>query len=345
MKERDMREQKLVNYSIIFMGLALLALVLQLFQAVLRPLAIAFLLVLITTPLVRYSKQKHIPVWLTFLGLIIVAIGLLILVSSLVSLDNSSLAEEIPRFREKISQGSGPVLKLASKLGFGLDKISAEDIGKIAAKGALIGLGAIRTLLSELLLAMILLMFVVQSRPAFFGMVERRYGADELHRIQDKLKKIQGDVVTYFGTKTLMSLGTAALSLIVLLLFGARFISVSVLLIFLLNYIPIIGSMVALVVVVMIYLITMGLSASVGWLFLALLAVQVLFGNILEPRLAGKRLNISPILILISLYVWAWIWGVVGMFLAMPLTIMVLVMIRHTGKNGKPAHDDSNQAG
>ena len=64
------------------------------------------------------------------------------------------------------------------------------------------------------------------------------------------------------------------------------------------------------------------------------MAVQILFGNILEPKLAGKRLNMSPILILISLYVWGWIWGVVGMFLSVPLTIMILIVVRHMGSMG-----------
>ncbi len=126
-----------------------------------------------------------------------------------------------------------------------------------------------------------------------------------------------------------MSAGTALLTLVVLLLFGAKFIAISALLIFLLNFIPIVGSFIAVLVVAVLYIVTFGLSGNVGWLLLALMVVQILFGNILEPKLAGKRLNMSPIVILISLDVWGWIWGVVGMFLSVPLTIMILIVVKH----------------
>ncbi len=84
------------------------------------------------------------------------------------------------------------------------------------------------------------------------------------------------------------------------------------------------------------YALTIGASINLLWLFLALMAVQVFFGNILEPKIAGKRLNMSPILIVISLYVWGWIWGVVGMFLPVPLTIVILILIKHLGPEKTP---------
>ncbi|MCZ6681362.1 MAG: AI-2E family transporter, partial [Candidatus Poribacteria bacterium] len=293
--------------------------------------------------LAEYSKQKGVPVWLTFLGLIIVAVGLLSLVGSFITVDNFNLAGAIPRYQERISEGSGPMLELASKLGFGLESISKDDIGKLAGRGARAGLGAIRTIFSETLLALILLMFIVQSRSGLFAAVERKYGTDEVLRLQDTIKKIEGDIIAYFGTKALMSLGTALLTLPVLLLFGAKFISISMLLIFMLNFIPIVGSMVAVLVVVILYVVPFGLSAQVGWLFLALMAVQIFFGNILEPKIAGERLNMSPILILVSLYVWGWIWGVIGMFLSVPLTIMILIVVRHMGSMRTPDSDAATQ--
>jgi len=332
-----MTESRLVNYSIIFMGVALLGVVLQTFQVVMRPFAIAILLVFIFTPLAEYSKRKGVPVWLTFLALFLVAGGLLSLVSSFITTDNFDLAGAIPRYQEKISQGSGPVLEMMSRFGFGLESISADDIGKLAASGARAGLGAIRTMFSETLLALILLMFILQSRSGLFGAVESKHGADAVARLEETFKKIQSDIIAYFSTKALMSLGTALLTLVVLLLFGAKFIAISALLIFLLNFIPIVGSFIAVLVVAVLYIVTFGLSGNVGWLLLALMAVQILFGNILEPKLAGKRLNMSPIVILISLYVWGWIWGVVGMFLSVPLTIMILIVVRHIRSREKPA--------
>ena len=142
-----MQTNKLVSYSIIFIGLALSAVVLQTFVQVLRPLAIAILLMFLAMPLARWSKGRGIPVWMTFVGLIVLVVGLMSLVGSFISLDNIDLAEAIPRYQEKISQGSGPVLQIMSKFGLGLESISADDLGKLAARGARAGLGAIRAYL------------------------------------------------------------------------------------------------------------------------------------------------------------------------------------------------------
>ena len=324
-----MNTQKLAYYSIIFLGLALLAFVLQLFQNVMRPFAIAILLVFITAPLAEFSKKKGVPPWITFLGFTLSFAGLLALVGSFISVDNFNLSETIPEYQQKITEGSGPILQSLSNLGFGLENIDSSKIGKFAAQAAASGLSAVRTIFSETLLALILLMFIVQSKKGLFDFVERRNGAEEVKRLENTLKKISGDVIAYFSTKSLMSLGTALLSLAVLYLFDANFIFVSAVLIFILNFIPIVGSFIAVVMVLILYIVGFGLSGDVIWLFIALLAVQVLFGNILEPKLAGKRLNMSPIVILISLYVWGWIWGVVGMFLSVPLTIMLMITIRH----------------
>ena len=73
----------------------------------------------------------------------------------------------------------------------------------------------------------------------------------------------------------------------------------------------------------------------------ALMAVQVIFGSILEPKIAGERLNMSPIVILISLYVWGWIWGIIGMLLSVPLTILLMVIAKHMSAMGEVAADSS----
>jgi predicted PurR-regulated permease PerM len=292
-------------------------------------LAIAFLLVLVATPLAVFSKRKGIPVWLTFLGLIVVSAGLMSLIGSFVTVDNFDLANEIPRYQQRIASGTGPVVKAAAKLGFDLNSISSEDIGSLVAKGVMAVLSAVRTIFSEALLALILVMFLVQSRSGIIAAIERKQGADELARLQETFRRIQGDILAYFGTKALMSLGTALGSVIMLFLFGAQYVAISALLVFALNFIPVIGSAIAVLILVVLYAATAGFSLNVLWYSLALMAVQVLFGNILEPRIAGKRLKMSPIVILISLYVWGWIWGVVGMMLSVPLTIVIMIIVKH----------------
>ena len=92
------------------MVLALLAVVLKTFQAVMRPFAIAILVVFVFSRLAEYSKRKNIPIWLSFVALILVTVGILSLVGSFITVDSLDLANAIPRYQERISEGSSPLL-------------------------------------------------------------------------------------------------------------------------------------------------------------------------------------------------------------------------------------------
>jgi len=127
----------------------------------------------------------------------------------------------------------------------------------------------------------------------------------------------------YVVIKALMSLLTAVISLLVYWAFGVQFALFWALLVFVLNFIPVIGSIIAwflpmIVVVFGDYSLVQVLS--IGFL---LLGVQQLVGSIIEPRIAGDVLNLSPLVILLSLAFWGALWGVLGLFLAVPLTVVL----------------------
>ena len=324
-----MKESRIVNISIVFIALVVMAIFLKNFQQIMRPLAIAALLFFMVTPLARFSKQKKIPVWITFSGLFLGIFLVLSQFSSFISVENLDLKNAIPVFQERIRQDSTGPLAMIKKFGFGADALTPEKISVLVGKGVKMGLQTARSIFSETLLALILLMFLIQSAARLFDSVEKKFGIKEAARLKSTFQKIEGDIIIYFGTKALMSLGTAVGTGLVLFLFKAKFIFISLLAVFLLNFIPIIGSLAAVVVIVVLYGVSFGLSATVGWLFLSLTAVQILFGSILEPKIAGDRLDMSPILIIVSLYVWGWIWGIIGMLLSVPLTILIMIIIKH----------------
>ncbi len=323
-------QDRVVRYSVLFIALVLAAIVLQTLQEVLRPLAIALLLLFVFTPLARFSRERGVPAWLTMGGLLVVVVLSLGFAGSFIHVDDVHLEGRIPQLQERIRSDGGALLATASRLG--LDKaLTPEKLSAMATSTARAGIGALRTLISESMLALILLMFLVQSRPVLMSAVESRGGKGAAESLEAVLRKIEGDVVTYFSTKTLISLGTAVVSAIVLLLFGAKAIILTSLLIFVLNFIPIIGSLIAVVIAFVIFAVSFGLTATAGWMLAALMVVQILFGSILEPKITGKKLNMSPILIVVSLYVWGWIWGISGMLLSVPLTILILVAVKHAG--------------
>ena len=147
--------------------------------------------------------------------------------------------------------------------------------------------------------------------------------------VNEILNRIRRDIQKYIGIKMFTSALTGILSYIVMRLLGVDFAGVWGLLIFLLNFIPTVGSIIATIFPAMI-----ALAQSDGYtLFLVVLlgigAIQICVGNILEPRLMGSRFNMSPIVILLNLALWGYIWGVPGMFLCVPFLIIITIILSY----------------
>ena len=106
------------------------------------------------------------------------------------------------------------------------------------------------------------------------------------------------------------------------------------LLAFVLNYIPTIGSIIAAVPAILLGLLQLGWGAAAA-LSVLYLAVNVIIGSIADPILVGRTLRISPIIVLISLMFWGWVWGPVGMFLSVPLTIILKITLENSESGTK----------
>lgn len=146
------------------------------------------------------------------------------------------------------------------------------------------------------------------------------------------ISRIRNDIQKYISIKMFTSSLTGVLSYIFLRIVDVDFAGVWGLLIFLLNFIPTVGSIIATIFPAMI-----ALAQSDGYtLFILVLvgigALQVCIGNILEPRLMGNSFNLSPIVILLNLGLWQYIWGIPGMFLCVPFLIILTIILSHFPK-------------
>jgi predicted PurR-regulated permease PerM len=133
------------------------------------------------------------------------------------------------------------------------------------------------------------------------------------------LEHIDSDVQKYLAIKTLISLMVGVLTTVVLFIFGVDFAIVFGFLAFLLNYIPNVGSIIAVGLPVVIALLQFGKFWPVLWIFIIITVLDNIIGNILEPKLMGKGLGLSPLAVLFSLFFWLWLWGIPGMILAVPI--------------------------
>tara|TARA_Y100000310_G_C20685461_1_gene818679 strand:- start:279 stop:1307 length:1029 start_codon:yes stop_codon:yes gene_type:complete len=338
-----MSNNKLVNASIILIGIVVLAIVLQTLQSFLRPFALAIILSLLLMPLARFSKKRKIPFFITIIGSILVFV---FLVSSVISL----LIEESSRIDANVLNQKGDIQKTitniqasASKISIYGNKLDAnlflnpEKIGPITTSTIKSLIQAVASIFSELFLAILFMMFLIPSQEMFIVNIGKTMGQAKMRKFRSAIIETEKSIRDYLYTKSLISLGTAGASAIVLLFFKADFIVIFAILFFVLNFIPNVGSFIAVTLALLFFILMHGLGLNVLWLGILLILVQVIFSNILEPKFAGDKLKLSPIVILLSLLLWFWIWGIVGMILAVPITSIIKIILEHIESTKKYA--------
>ncbi|SHI49364.1 Predicted PurR-regulated permease PerM [Shimia gijangensis] len=138
---------------------------------------------------------------------------------------------------------------------------------------------------------------------------------------------IISQIGTYFTMKTLVNVVLGAICYVIFLLFGVEFAAFFAVLTAIFNYIPYVGSWIAMVLPMLFALGQFGLSLEVLFLFLLLGAAQMAVGYFWEPRLMGRSMNVSPVVVMFSLAVWTAIWGPTGAILSVILTSAVMTVM------------------
>lgn len=153
--------------------------------------------------------------------------------------------------------------------------------------------------------------------------------ADRKGTLVEILAHISKSINTYFFVKTSMSLLTGVISYIVLIFFGVDFAVLWAFLIFLFNYIPYVGSLIATLLPAFFAVFQFASFWPFLWIFLTVEAVQIFVGNYIEPKVMGKTLNLSPLVVIVALSFWGAIWGVVGMILSVPIVSVLVIIMAH----------------
>lgn len=314
---------KLSNYANIFIIFALSIVFLVVAKSLLIPFVLAILVWYVIISLSKlYSLINKMPQALAMTLAILTCICLMILVYQLINNSISDVVKAAPSYESKVL-----ALLRSFEDSTGISLIDFwrdfDFVGIIRSFGQIIA-----TFASNLGLIIIYVIFLLLEYKGFNKKLEHFLDSkSDFNSAQKTFKHIGASVNTYLKIKFLMSLLTAVLSFIVLRIFAVDFAIFWAFLFFLLNFIPTVGSMVALAMPIILAMIQFQSVYTVLILFVCLFAVQVLASNIIEPRLMGNSLNLSPLVILLSLAIWGSIWGVIGMILCVPLIVIINIVL------------------
>jgi predicted PurR-regulated permease PerM len=170
-----------------------------------------------------------------------------------------------------------------------------------------------------------------------FLLLEERYFSIKLRimfpnrerrkKVEKMLQDIQIQIRQYLYVKTLVSALTGIISYAILVWVGVDYAPFWALLIFLLNFIPTIGSMIAVLLPTALSLVQFDTFTPFITLLVSLGSVQMIIGNVLEPKVMGASLNLSPLVVILALSLWGQIWGITGMFLSVPITVISMIIL------------------
>ena len=168
--------------------------------------------------------------------------------------------------------------------------------------------------------------FLLVEAGSFEKKISLAFEGKMRHRVRSVIAKVIVDTTSYISIKFIISLATGVVVFTGLSIIGVDFAVVWAFLSFLLNFIPTFGSVISFLVTVFFALLQFFPSVpQVLATALVMLLTNMLLGNIVEPRVEGGNLDISPFLILVSLSVWGWIWGFIGMILAVPFLVFIKI--------------------
>lgn len=185
---------------------------------------------------------------------------------------------------------------------------------------------SIATIATSITMIIIYMIFLFIEQSTFDQKIYKLFNTSaKARKAQFILNSIDKNMKKYLVMKTVISAATGIFGYIWLRVLGLEFAGVWAFLLFILNYIPTIGSIVACGLPILFALVVGGGLTVAIPVAIGLIGLQIIFGNILDPKLTGKALNISTLAILINLVFWGLIWGPAGMFFSVPILVAIYV--------------------
>jgi AI-2 transport protein TqsA len=290
---------------------------------ILNPILFAVVLSLLFNPVYSWLRRRGLP---TPLALLIMLVGLTILFVALffiLSVSITRFSERVGFYVTQLNLELGNLDTLLERLG--LSNIDVREAVKPSALADALGavLSGISGFLSNLFLILMITLFLLGEGPAMMDRLRASAGMDNPQ--VGRLTTVGRSVVRQFGLRAIVNLVTGAGVTVLLFLSGVDFPLLWGILTFFLSFVPYVGIVLAVAPAVVLALAEFGVTRAV-LVIAGVTAINVLAENVLSPMMMGRGLNISPTIVFLSFIFWAWLLGGPGAFLALPITLFVVVM-------------------
>lgn len=301
-------------------------------QTVLLPFFFAVFLSYIFKPIVLYLESKKVPMIVSLLLVSLAVAALLFGMSLLVYSSIASFIGELPKYETRlnslVSECVTMVEHTARKMHVDISGYAWTDLIQVTSITAIVtsSVGSFIVYLSNFVLVMLFMFFILAGSGQIAEKLKSSLSDERSTQFASIIENIDKQIRQYLFAKTLISIATGVVTYLVLLLFGVDFPLLWGFLTFILNFIPNIGSAASTVFPFLLAFLQFDSFTRPILILLLLIGAHNIIGNVLEPKLLQRSLNLSPVLVLVSLLFWGWLWGVWGMVLAVPITSIIKIM-------------------
>jgi len=326
-----MGESKATKYSAVIVALFIIGVIIKLTKPVLFPFLLALFVSYAIAPVIDILVKIRVPRLMALVLVVTLIFAVFYLLGLLLYASASSFMEVLPQYNSKLTSLVQDLTEVLNHLPFKVDVpslISQFNVDKVA--GLLLGtVGSFFSFLGNLLLVVVFIIFILAGQEKLTKKIILAFPEERANQIVLILGSINGQIQKYLAVKTFLSLINGLLVFLILLLFKVDFALLLGFLTFILNFIPSFGSIIATLVPTLVAFLQYGNSMVPLWVLLSIALTDAILGNFVDPKLMGHSLNLSPLLVLVTLLFWAWLWGIAGMVLAVPILAVMKIVLEN----------------
>lgn len=331
MEEKDY--SKAIFYILFFLAIIALGTLCKLLSSVILPVVVAVLMTFSFMPVIlKLNRKLKIPWVLLVIIIDIILLFTIFALSSLLVSSLSTIIAEYPKYESRFMS----IYKLTAatfNLQFDDGKSFIDNLWSVlqvreyVQKLAVFLSSGLFTFAKYFLVIILLFTFLLIEIKSTGKKINSAFHSKTRSKVFRIIQQVISETVRYLSIKFFISLATGILVFIGTSIVGMDFPIVWGFLAFIMNFIPTFGSIISTLLTTLFA--TLQFYPAWGkiiYIFILLLSINMILGNILEPRIEGNHLGLSPFVILVSLSLWGWLWGFVGMILAVPMTVIIKIV-------------------
>lgn len=318
-----MQKSWLINqFLILVTSIAILFVIMKYAADLLSPFLISVSLAIVLAPLLTFLQARHIPKILSLVLIILLSAIPIVILGGYIGTEAQEFANNSHSLKAQFDSTLGEMIVHLQDIGLAVNQ---ADIKAMLEQSNVSGIiknlaSQTSTQFSNIFLILFTVAFMLMESQFIHNKVEKILSKSKID-LEDGMQIIS-KINTYFIIKVKTSLVTALWVLAVLWFYDIHYFYMWATLAFFLNFIPVVGSILAAVPPIILAMIDQGMMTAL-WVALWYVTINMVIGNIVEPRIMGKGLGLSALVIFLSMTLWGWVLGPTGMILSVPLTMVI----------------------